>query len=52
MARLELALVQVDGQGQDGVPLVAGVGVGQDGGVELAQGEGDVVEKPNAKIAL
>ena len=51
VAGFELALVQVDGQRQDRVALVAGVGVRQDGGVKLAQGERDVVEKPNAQVA-
>ena len=52
MAGFELALVQVDGQRQDRVSLVAGVGVRQDGGVQLAERERDVVEKPNAEITL
>lgn len=52
VAGLELALVQVDGQREDRVALVARVGVRQDGGVQLAQRERDVVEEPDAEVAL
>lgn len=52
VARLELALVKVDGQRQDRTVLVARVCVGQDGGVKLPEGESDVVEEPNAKVTL
>ena len=52
MAGLELALVEVDGQWEDGAALVAGIGVGQDGGVQLAQGESDVVKQPDPNVAL
>ena len=52
MAGLELALVQVDCQRQDRVAFIAGVGVGQNGGVEFSQRKCDVVEKSNPYVTI
>ena len=52
MAGLELALVEVDGQGQDRVAFVAGVGVGEDGCVKFSQRKSDIVKKTNPNVTL
>ncbi len=52
MAGLELALVEVDGQGQDRVAFVASVGVGEDGCVKFSQRKSDVVKKANSYVTL
>ena len=52
MAGLELALMQVDGQWQDWAAFIAGIGVSQDGCIQFAQGKCDVIEQPDANVAL
>jgi hypothetical protein len=52
VAGFEPALVNVDGQGYDRAALVAGVGEGEHGEVQLAQVEGEVVEEPDPNVAL